>query len=194
VKGILSNAFIFALGAGLGSIVTWKVLKNKYEQLAQEEIESVKEVFSRLRNTVKEEPDQEVEPESVDTADKYDEVLESEGYTSYSDVKTEKKGDATVIDDGGPYVIAPEEFGENDEYEAISLVYFADGVLADDQYEPVDDVDSIVGQDSLTHFGEYEDDSVFVRNDELKADYEILLDTRRYSDLEYHTPSHSEEG
>ncbi len=46
----------------------------------------------------------------------------------------------------------------------------------------VDDIEETVGIDSLTHFGEYEDDSVFVRNDERKCDYEILLDHRDYED------------
>ena len=46
--------------------------------------------------------------------------------------------------------------------------------------------DEIVGLDSLTHFGEYEDDSVFVRNDVMKCDYEILLDHRNYKDVASH--------
>ena len=47
----------------------------------------------------------------------------------------------------------------------------------------VEDVDNVVGEESLNCFGKYEDDSVFVRNDVLKADYEILLDERNYSDV-----------
>ena len=35
----------------------------------------------------------------------------------------------------------------------------------------------------MSHFGEYEDDSVFVRNDDRKCDYEILMDQRLYSDV-----------
>ena len=41
----------------------------------------------------------------------------------------------------------------------------------------------MVGLDSLTHFGQYEDDSVYVRNDERMTDYEILLDIRGYWEL-----------
>lgn len=82
-----------------------------------------------------------------------------------------------------PYVISPEEFGEGEEYEKISLTYYADQVLADENDELVEDVEGAVGFESLTHFGEYEDDSVFVRNDRLKCDYEILLDQRTYSDV-----------
>ena len=81
-----------------------------------------------------------------------------------------------------PYVIAPEEFGEMDGYNTISLTYYADNVLADDIDELVEDVDETVGLDSLNHFGEYEDDSVFVRNDRLRSDYEILRDNRTYED------------
>ena len=86
------------------------------------------------------------------------------------------------MSDDAPYVIPPEEFGETD-YEIISLTYYADGILADDMDDIVDDVDDIVGADSLTHFGEYEEDSVFVRNDLREVDYEILRDPRKYSDV-----------
>ena len=35
-KSTLSNIVIFAVGAAIGSAVTWKLLKTKYEQIAQE--------------------------------------------------------------------------------------------------------------------------------------------------------------
>ena len=41
----------------------------------------------------------------------------------------------------------------------------------------------MVVEDFADHFGEYEDDSVFVRNNRLKCDYEILRDEGEYSDL-----------
>ena len=82
-----------------------------------------------------------------------------------------------------PYVISPDEFGEFEDYERISLSYYADQILADEDDEKVEDVDNVVGLESLIHFGEFEDDSVFVRNDRLKCDYEILLDQRTYSDI-----------
>ena len=34
----------FIAGAGIGSVCTWQLLKRKYEQIAQEEIDSVKAV------------------------------------------------------------------------------------------------------------------------------------------------------
>jgi hypothetical protein len=72
------------------------------------------------------------------------------------------------------------------------LTYYADDVLAleyadrdtgEIKYDVIDDVEHTIGADSLTHFGEYEDDSVHVRNDRLECDYEILRDYRKFSDI-----------
>ena len=48
-KSILSKVFIFAVGAAIGSAVTWKLVKTKYEKIANEEIESVKEIYGAKR-------------------------------------------------------------------------------------------------------------------------------------------------
>ena len=36
------NVIAFLLGAGVGSIATWKLVETKYKKLAQEEIDSVR--------------------------------------------------------------------------------------------------------------------------------------------------------
>ena len=82
-----------------------------------------------------------------------------------------------------PYIITPEDFGEYG-YSTVSLTYYADDVLTyEDDDELIDNRDEIVGDDAVNHFGEYEDDSVFVRNDAKKCDYEILYDQRNYHDI-----------
>lgn len=50
-------------------------------------------------------------------------------------------------------MIPPEQFGDNEEHEQISLTYYADGVLADENDEVIEDVEDAVGIDSLNHFG-----------------------------------------
>ena len=82
-----------------------------------------------------------------------------------------------------PYVIHPDLFGTREDYDTRSLKCFADRVVTDTDNEIVDDVDNLIGDESLDHFGEFEFDSVFVRNEKLKCDYEILLDSREYSDV-----------
>lgn len=189
----IKSTFIFFLGAAAGAVVTWALLKNKYEQIAQEEIDSVKEVFAeRLAAAESEgEPeaekptDKEVEKQEIKGNIKvYSEIIKGEGYN------TEEQEDEDVCK---PTVISPEEFGEMDGYDTVSLTYYADGVLTDDYDNVIEDVDSVVGRESLTHFGEYEDDSVFVRNVTEQTDYEILLDTRKYSDVMNNDPHLTED-
>lgn len=192
----IKNILTFVAGAGIGSAVTYKLLKVKYEQFAQEQIDSVKEMYQRKKtpkvdgegpNTDEpvERAGEEFASEKADisVAD-YAKQLRDLGYTKYSDMSSEKeeKEDKKEPMIDKPYVIPPEEFGEFEDYECISLTYYADKVLTDDNDELVEDVDDVVGLDSLNHFGEYEDDSVHVRNDRLKCDYEILYDPRNYSD------------
>ena len=102
--------------------------------------------------------------------------IEKHGYADYSSMSVPSRDE--------PYIITPEEFGEIEEYDKITLTFYADKIVADENNEMMDDteIQQSIGFESLGHFGEYEDDSVFVRNDRLKTDYEILLDEENYSD------------
>lgn len=186
-KGLYFAAFV--IGVAIGSLATWRYAKKKYERIAQEEIDSVKAVFAnRERNCDgdMEETQTERTKEKPALAE-YAEILQKSGYANYSNGSKEERRGNKAMEEKYPYVIPPEEFGEFDEYEKISLTYYADGILADDNDEIVDDVEDIVG-DALGHFGEYEDDSVFVRCDERSCDYEILLDLRNFSDVSRNNP------
>lgn len=193
----LLSFLAFVMGAAAGSLVTWKFVEKKYKQIAQEEIDSVKETYAKMRKDDLEAKQADLEaakaklhpaePEKVETPEiqpeevkKYEDVIVKHNYTSYSNNINEKGGD--VMTDR-PYIISPDEFGDYPDYETISLTYYNDKVLTDEYNEIVDDIDDLIGDDSLNHFGEYEDDSVFVRNDALKVDYEILLDPANYRDI-----------
>ena len=180
------NLFIFVVGAGVGSMVTWKLVKTKYEEIANEEIRSVKERFKNREMGIKdvddagneEDVNEDASPDNNEMED-YNRILNENGYRNYA-TKSEKKEDEEEMSE--PYVISPDEFDEND-YETETLTYYADGVLTDEYDNIIEDVEGTVGSESLNHFGEYEDDSVFVRNDERETDYEILLDARKYSEI-----------
>ena len=175
----IKNLFIFAVGATIGSAVTWKLVKNKYESLANEEIASAYEHMKHSKNIplFSDDNSEDSETDSKITLDKLKE------YKAIVDKYAAALVEEEVNDVEKPYVIKPEEFGEILEYESVSLTYYADGVLTDEYDEVIDDVDEIVGEESLTTFGQYEDSAVFVRNDARKTDYEILLDLRNYSDV-----------
>ena len=173
----------FVAGAVVGGIATWQYTKKKYEQIAQEEIDSVKEVFKTINESIRDwseyeddgEEDDENEEQHRANVTSYKNLLVSNGYSNPSP--------STQIPVDRAYVIKPDEFGEFEDYETISLFYTEDGVLLDDRYERVDDPDFTISMESLDHIGDYEDDCVHVRNDRLKADYEILVEERTYSEI-----------
>ena len=183
-----TNAMMFVLGAAVGSMVTWQYTKRKYEQIAQEEIDSVKSAYTKREVKSQVEIEKQVAEGGDDSLKyvkekpgvlEYAAQLQKEGYINYSS----SISSGNEAEENGPYIISPEEFGEFEEYEKISLTYYSDQVVADENDEVIDDVEGVIGFESLTHFGEYEDDSVFVRNDRLQSDYEILMDQRLYSDI-----------
>ena len=206
----MKNFFTFVTGLVIGSVVTYVVVKDKFEKIAQEEIDSVKEVFGRR---VEKETDKKVEKIAKKEVEKirkeYNEYNNlTKNYTSYSKNKTEESiedveyeevcendEDGVELDEierasdyDRPYIIEPQEFGALDGYSLITLYHYSDNVLADDCDELVEDLDDVVGEDYASHFGEYEDDCVYVRNDRLKADYEICRDLRKYSDVVWCSP------
>ena len=176
-KNILSNVIMFATGAAIGSVVTWRFLKTKYENLVQEEIAAIREVYA-MEQSYNEDDTESEDDEEDDTQDKeeYKKIV-----SRYNDNDDDEEEGEEMIE---PYVIVPEEFDENG-YDTDTLFYYADGVLAyGDTNEVVENPEDLVCEDFADHFGEYEQDSVFVRNDNLKMDFAILRDLRPYSEVE----------
>lgn len=180
------NILIFAAGAAVGSLATWKFVETKYKRIAQEEIDSVKEVFYRWKKEkVSEESEQVSENNTNEDENPYklpDNVNELYAKILGKEKYTEEKGGAEEMPVINPRIITPEEFAENPAYDTISFTYYEDDVY-EDEWGVVyskDDIEASVGLDAVNHFGEYEEDSVFVRNDDMMCDYEILRDTRTY--------------
>ena len=179
VNNSLSKVFIFAAGAAIGSGVTWLLLKNKYERIAQEEIDKVMEELSNreivpVESETVEDDDDEVEPKENPNIAEYENIVEEENYTS----KKEEKNNMARIK-----VLEPDEFGDYD-FPTVSLWYFeGDDVLTNQNFKMIKNADELVGEDFADHFGEYEDDSVFIRNYDLEVDYEILKDERSFSEI-----------
>ena len=170
----VKEIIFFGAGSAAGFLLARKLLTEKYMRIAQEEIDSVKAHFSfRNEKTEKEKP----KPEKEQPAN----------YRQYTAELGYRDKDETLppASESRPRVISPDEFGDRDGYDQISLTYYADKTLTDDRDHAMDEeeIEDTVGKENLTHFGEYEPDSVFVRNDRLKADYEILLDTRTYAEV-----------
>lgn len=181
-KDLLIKGLTFLAGGVIGSVVTWHLVKTKYEQIANDEIESMREYYANKKDiTVKDVVESAVkEGVNVDISlqeirDKVQELGRINDHVMNEKEEAEKSVEK-------PYVIAPEEFWEED-YPTITLTYFEeDEILADEHDKIIKNVDELVGEDFADHFGEYEEDSVHIRNDEMGVVYEILRDYGSYED------------
>lgn len=205
-----TNVLFFAAGAAIGSVVTWKIVKTRYDRIVQEEIESVKTAFNDMLAIRPEEDTEECtddeEPQGKPTQqtridwskledlDEEEEEeckpneIDMEQYKQITHLYTNEEGGANGVAKE-PYIIAPYDFGELDGYHTIELTYYADDILEDDSYTIVTDRDELIGPKALFTFGEYEDDAVFVRNEQLCTDFQILKDYRTYSEARSTSPN-----
>ena len=225
-RDTLCKFFLFTAGAAIGSVVTWKLVKTKYEQIAQEEIDSVKEEYASLMKSMRDKlknstvhPDESTETDENADDDYPDdddrdltpheqEMVEyyklTSKYRSNDNEKVSEKdnenneeggsGDEDENDLGfpyinGPYVISADDFNSSPPgYNAQPLDYFADGILADG-WGVVLDIEETIGEDSLEHFGDDQDDILYVRNERNEIDYEITRDPRTYDEARRTNPN-----
>ena len=190
----ISKPFMFAVGAAIGSFSAWFYAKKHYEKIANDEIRSMREYFRRREKELLEDDETEEtegEPDSSEEEnDKgiYSNIIKESGYVRYSKSSnqddSEEKDEKYNVDDE-PYVIRPDLFDTLDDYESMTLTYYADGVLADMFDVPIDDPDTLVGTDFVDCFNadEVDGDVVYVRNERKKTDFEIIEDLRNYSDM-----------
>ena len=192
----MKKLLCFVAGAAIGSIVTWKLIEKKYKDLADEEIESVIETFKNrkpritkdnVKETVEKVINKYKEPkeivEDIVTAERYsienEEEIDEDDESNYT---VNIDNDIEVVT---PYVITPEQFGEYNEYGTKTLTYYADNVLTDEIDNPItsEEMVTMIGPDALDHFGEYEDDSVYIRDETNEMDYEILKSEKMFSEI-----------
>ena len=193
----LSSVIIFCGGVFIGGFLTWDFFKTKYEKIADEEIASVKETFEHREPRPDKNYKVEEELKGNDTyinvspgvAERIIHIIDSNGYRNYSNtaIETDKKGGTADMELKQPYVITPEQYEDNVDYTKVSLTWYNDEVLEDD-WGNVLEPDDVIGSDALKTFGQYEKDSVFVRDDDEQIDYEVLLDTRSYKETYGHDP------
>lgn len=192
MKDILSKLLIFAAGAGIGSAVTWKIVKTKYERIAQEEIDNVKEYYRKKADESESAKVAEIGKKMVEgfvdgvkdtpkeesvtfLKEMYNSIITSEGYSDSTESGEE------VADTDDPYIIDADEFGDSYEYDTDSLVYYADGILATETDDVIDDIERIIGTKNLTQFDD--DNVIFVRNDRTRHDYEVTREDRTFAEV-----------
>lgn len=211
--GALGAAGGLVVGAAIGWKIAYKRLETKFEQIAEEEISAMRDHF-RARETAREdrevgldelraqakryaptpdEPDRPVdlvtpevpEPEQRNVFEDHDDELPADEWDAEREIASRVPG--------VPHIIHKDEYGEVDFAEMTLTYYEGDDVLADAKDKVVDDQDKIVGVGNLSKFGHGSEDPnvVYVRNDELGADIEIIRNNKTYAE-EVHGFAHSD--
>ena len=180
----MKGLFIFAAGVVAGAVAGAYLVKDKVMADAKQEIEEVREYYKSKKEVKKEEeqvdetPKVEVTEERERDEEAYQKITRN--YTNYNKIEETPK---QAVNDM-PYMINPEDFGEEEGYDTLTLTYFADRVLVDDVDEVIDDPDPVVGLENLKVFEEFNASAIYVRNDIWKTDFEILKDDWEWKDIE----------
>lgn len=169
----------FVIGGGIGALVAWIFTKKKYEKIANDEIQSVREAFSQDSHIVivkSEEEAKELSEKAKNKPDlsKYNEVLKENNYTKYKNALDEVKKTALENEIIPPYPIEPDEYGEEG-YSKETLIYYeGDNVVADESGKIIEEPDETVGVQNLDDFRDR--DIMYIRNEFTEIDYEIIRD------------------
>ena len=188
---------IFAAGALAGAAVAARVVRDKYQQEAEEEIAEMRDYYRELRKNAKtpdedkmleedENSKEEKEEKEEDSKNEYDEIVKNyTNYTQYNDTETKenKKDEKEERTNYEPFIIDVEEFGEDPTYDTATLTYYKDKVLTNDLDDVIDY--SVAGEENLKIFDEHPDcKAIYVRDDIYMVDYEILRDPYQYDEYD----------
>lgn len=199
----------FLGGAGVGFLVGKYRYSKIYSELTEKEIQDAKEYYARRLDTdarkvvtsymaeVEEKEFNEIlEKQRYISAEDEIEASESEdkvvtknvfqGPKSEEEWDYEKEAEFRADEAQGVYIIHHDEFMENEpEFEQITLTYFEeDDVLADDKDEAIPDQDRVVHRTEFEQkfgHGSKDNNIVYVRNENLNTDFEILRSTGSYA-------------
>ena len=193
------DLLMFTLGAAIGACAMGMYLTEKEARRLEEEERELQEDIRRGKEVHKKfeeggpyhdfgrpEQDSEVEEEKkvlVMNKDRYKKMTTNYSNTVDLDdvVSNTRKRHSP-----NPYVIDFERFCEEHENEKITITYYeGDDTLVDEKEEIIPDVSSIIGYEALNNFGRGSEDPdvVYVRNDKMGIDYEVVRNQGNYKEV-----------
>ena len=211
MKKIISGIAIFSIGFISGILATAQYMKKQNEEI-EEEVEIESEKMPGEENPENNNIIERME-EMTEEFEEYEERIKNEGYyVNEKTTVISESGDImydsdrpdppvcrydeegyemeeyTVMADR-PYNIPPEEYEVYCEADGIwnseEYTYYADGYVTDSQGLPVspEDVIRCIGTEFPNWFGTYEDDQIWIRNDELRMDFSVVRDLDNFVDI-----------
>jgi hypothetical protein len=196
----MKSILMFIGGIVVGAGASWVYHKNKYEQMVQDEVESLREHMKNGKSTNTEPTEFEAKDENEEikqakeyydnnlAEEEYDEsmarvhnLVRENHYTSSND-KEENMANKYKK----PFVVTPDDFASVPGFDTDTFYYHQDDIISNGDNEMLGEheVEQILGLSVLQikeQFGVYEEDSVYIRNMRMKCDYEILREEENFT-------------
>ena len=211
MKKIISGIAIFSIGFISGILATAQYMKKQNKEI-EDEVEIESEKMPGGENPENNDVIERME-EMTEEFEEYEERIKNEGYyVNEKTTVISESGDIMYdsdrpdppvcrYDENGyemeeytvmadrPYNIPPEEYEvyceANGTWNSEEYTYYADGYVTDSQGLPVspEDVIRCIGTEFPNWFGTYEDDQIWIRNDELRMDFSVVRDLDNFVDI-----------
>lgn len=185
----------FGVGLAVGVGGTYFYLKQKYEEKLSEQIQEVRKHYQE-----KQEKPKTIEEAGEKFTNRFEEAEErGKDRIAYESIAkryqgsdeqrpvdpAEKESPPEDDDEEEIFTVSEEEIETYDNFEDISLTYYAeDDILCDDQEQVIEDPEAIIG-DALTKFGVKSGypDTVYVINKRVWAIFEVLMVEGSYQEI-----------
>lgn len=190
MKETLIRVAIFSVGVGVGVVASMTYFDKKYQKLADEEIESCRQAFSKPRVIFTEKdivtnPEKDVEIDPLVTNVYSSSVqFETKAYSDYYAPKKVEEAKTLSPKEDEPFDISVDEYEEDMEFMKVTLnLYLSDGALVYEETEELADEGSTVGQENLDAFVRTSFSSAYFRNPKNNIDYEVIKVDGSYREL-----------
>lgn len=178
----------FAIGFVCGAAVSYFVFKEKFKADAEEEI-------AEMRDYVKEKLSDRGELK------KQGEKLEEQGkklekivhsYDTYSKLPVDRESEVMIRraemehpkEDKEIYRISHEEYVDVlPEFDKITLTYYSDDATLVDEVDDIVDIGTTIGTDNFKAFDANDLDEMYVRNEKMSCDYEVVRVLGSYKEM-----------
>ena len=148
----------FLLGGVVGSLITFHVTRKKLRE--------------------------EMESEIADVTDYYNGRVDALNHILVESIPSPVEDDHPRDDlppEDKPYPISQQEYVEEMDFHKETVIYYEkDDILTDGMDRDIE-IDSTIGREALSHFGDDEEDIAYARNDKIGTDYEIVLEHKSFA-------------
>lgn len=187
----INNVIIFLGGLAIGAMAGYLYNKKKYENAVQEEIQELRERYSVKHDepTEKDDIEESEEPKSkiitttkssIDEGDDVErERINYQKYTKIANEYNPEEDEYVKLNTETPYIIKPDEFGTIPLRDTASYYLYEENHILVDEDENVINTETclqifgMLADDIYDHFGEFDNDQVFFRNNRLELDIEV---------------------